>query len=148
MVVTRIVGVTGSRSLIPAHWLIVHREVKAALVPGTVVSLVHGACVGADETAAFTGSTRVHVTAIVPPNRSRVSDRAIQHSDSVILIPDGPDGYKRRNQAIVDRADVLLAFPLYPEDHPQSRRSGTHQTIRMARRKGIPVYEYVLWEVR
>lgn len=45
-----------------------------------------------------------------------------------------------RNRNIVSRAEVLYAFPAYKEDHSKSLRSGTWQTIRMARRKGIPIH--------
>ncbi len=40
-----------------------------------------------------------------------------------------------RNQEMIDRADVLLAFPL-------AKSRGTIDTIRRAKRKGIHVYIY------
>ena len=108
-------------------------------------TVVHGACIGADELCAeIAADAGARVVAIVPPDRRLVSRRAISLSDEVIEIPSGPDGFKRRNQAIVDMVDRLLGFPLYPEDHPMSRRSGTWQTIRMGRRKGIPVHVEVV----
>jgi hypothetical protein len=47
--------------------------------------------------------------------------------------------YMARNDALVDAADELWAFP---ESSTEAIRSGTWATIRRARKKGIPVYIY------
>lgn len=142
-------GVTGSRKIQTQQQREHIREViYLYAIPG-VDSLVHGCCVGVDRECAMAAVDHdlKRIVALVPPNRSLVSDVARAASDEIVEITDGPDGYKRRNQEIVNRSDVLLAFPMYPENHPLSRRSGTWQTIRMARRAGIPVHEYILSEV-
>lgn len=137
-------GVTGARKINEKH----EKEIVLIFLELlTMDRLVHGCCTGVDELCTFLViGEGPSITAIVPPNRRLVSQRAYKNSDEIVLIPDGPDGYKRRNQEVVDRSDVLLAFPMYPENHPLSRRSGTWQTVRLARRKGIPVYEYILSE--
>lgn len=77
-------------------------------------------------------------TVIVPSNRSQVCEWWINcPSVNVIYMPDGTS-YKDRNQAIVDRSNKLIGFPEYPEDDSRSLRSGTWQTIRLARKAGIP----------
>jgi hypothetical protein len=48
---------------------------------------------------------------------------------------DGPLPYGQRDQKIVGAADLLVAAPRKPE----YTRSGTWMTVRMARRKGIPI---------
>lgn len=143
-------GVTGSREIqSDTQRELIHQVVwGSAFTISQMERLVHGCCVGVDELCArIVAGEGPGITAVIPPNRRLVSDDAYKFSDEIVVVPAGPDGYKRRNQEIVNRSDVLLAFPLYPEHHPQSRRSGTWQTIRMARRKGIPVHEYVLSEV-
>lgn len=52
--------------------------------------------------------------------------------------------YKARNEAIVRASTELMAFPLYVEHDPRSERSGTWQTVRIARRRDIPVSVRVL----
>jgi hypothetical protein len=44
--------------------------------------------------------------------------------------------YADRNAVLVKRGTFVCGLPAYPEDDPRSRRSGTWQTIRMARRAG------------
>lgn len=143
-------GVTGSREIqSDAQRELIHQVVwGSAFTISQMDRLVHGCCVGVDELCArIVVGEGPGITAIIPPNRRLVSDDAYENSDEIVVVPAGPDGYKRRNQEIVDRSDVLLAFPLYPEDHPQSRRSGTWQTVRLARRKGIRIDIHILSEV-
>lgn len=80
---------------------------------------------------------------IIPANRSQVEEwwkfpNAAEPWPILEYMPDGTN-YKQRNQKIVNTVDRLIAFPEYPEDHPLSLRSGTWQTIRMGKRKGIMV---------
>ena len=44
--------------------------------------------------------------------------------------------YADRNYQLVHRGTMLFGFPAYPEKDPRSARSGSWQTIRMARRAG------------
>jgi hypothetical protein len=80
---------------------------------------------------------------IVPHNRSQVdswwtyNDRALELKDlgylEVQYMPEGTT-YKDRNQEIVNQSNWVLGFPAYDERDPRSLRSGTWQTIRMARK--------------
>lgn len=64
----------------------------------------------------------------------------------VVYMPPGTS-YRDRNQELVDRATMLVAYPAFPEVDLRSRRSGTWQTVRMARRAEKPVKTYVLHRV-
>ena len=130
------VGVTGSRTVPGRSWETIEREIW--LCEPFYQTLIWGGCIGVDVVCAeYAEMFSLKRHAVLPPNRHLVAvdwpDWATSHEE----IPNGPDGYKRRNQRIVDLSDRLIAFPLYPEDHPQSQRSGTWQTIRMGLRKGI-----------
>jgi hypothetical protein len=100
-----------------------------------------GACVGGD---AFIGrwlhEHRPHAehVVIVPADRSRVDpwwESVLGAPVTVIEMPEGST-YEDRNARLVAEASAVFAFPAYPEDDPRSRRSGTWQTARMARRSG------------
>lgn len=130
------VGVTGSRTLPPDAWRVI--ETTIFDVEPFYGTLVWGGCVGVDrEAAIFAEMADMRRHAVIPPNRSMVAPDWKEWATSYELIEPGVDDFKRRNQRIVDLSDRLIAFPLYPEDHPESRRSGTWQTVRLARRKGI-----------
>jgi hypothetical protein len=57
---------------------------------------------------------------------------------TVLEMPRGRTAWDRkgRNTALVRWGTVTYGLPAYPEDDPRSRRSGTWQTIRIARRAG------------
>jgi len=106
---------------------------------------VTGACVGGD---AFIGQwlfwnrpDAEHMV-VVPANRSRVDDWWVSASFTsgrpvtVIEMPPSTSPYADRNARLVAEADCVFGFPAYTEQDPRSVRSGTWQTIRMARRVG------------
>lgn len=146
-------GFSGSRS-IPAG--------RESIIDG-VLAILHGAefttgaCMGVD---AYVGMKlwRDHPEAlhriVVPADRSRVeywwTHRAIRDAgpQSGVLLEEMMPGmsYADRNQRIVQHSDVLVAFPAHPETDPRSKRSGTWQTVRMARRAGLDVLVAVLDE--
>jgi hypothetical protein len=143
------IGVSGSRTIPLDRWSWVtetfHNQITRLNIAGFV--MVNGACIGVDEhLGRWWGyeTSGIWVHAVVPPDRTRCSSDWREWCRSHEDIAPGPDGYKRRNQRIIDLADRLIAFPSYPEAHPESRRSGTWQTIRMAQRKGIPVDWFAL----
>jgi hypothetical protein len=74
---------------------------------------------------------------VVPANRSRVDPwwTGVKGPVTVIEMPEGST-YADRNRRLVDEGTCLFGFPAYPEDDHRSRRSGSWQAIRMARRDG------------
>lgn len=107
---------------------------------------VTGACIGGDQYIATVGAEAgIPQRIYVPGDTSRVDLdwlRAISKNPKVdaITLPRGST-YQQRNQLIVrgQRIDVLVGFPQYTEDDPRNLRSGTWQTIRIARKAGIPL---------
>jgi hypothetical protein len=109
---------------------------------------VTGACVGGD---AFIGRTlhdmfpaKRHVV-IVPANRSRVA--VWWHDAPTVQVIEMPPGtsFRDRNVQIVDRSALLVGIPARHEFAVESRRSGSWQTIRLARRQHlIQPYTFIL----
>lgn len=100
---------------------------------------VTGGCIGIDHFAAW---VLVHLfpekrhVVIVPANRSRVAAwwRRVDNGARVEVIEMPPDtDYRDRNIRLVDECSWLTGIPEFTEHHPRSQRSGTWQTIRLAR---------------
>lgn len=92
----------------------------------------HGDCVGAD--AQFHAMLRLHwgravIVGHIPTNQS---DRAFCTFDETR----DPLPYMKRNQRIVDAADVIIATP--PTMEPQDR-GGTWRTVGLARKAKKPI---------
>ena len=93
--------------------------------------LHHGDCIGADADA-HTIARSLGLEVIVHPptnDESRAFCRGAAAERE-------PKDYLKRNKAIVDETDVLVATPYGPEQ----RRSGTWSTIRYARKRGRVCY--------
>lgn len=131
-------GVSGTRNevKIPQSHALYLRMQKLA---GTAELVIHtGCCTGWDEVAFFRALSIDDVRVVCHPPRitTRMSPALMhirevgQFGDRVTWMP--PADYDVRNRRIVAESAELMAAPLYPEDHPLSRRSGTWQTIRMA----------------
>lgn len=109
-------------------------------------TFVTGGCMGGD---AIIGKLLVQLfpearhLVIVPANQYMVDYWWIpyQSSRTEIVVQWMPEGttYKQRNQEIVNNSSELIGFPEYEEKDEKSKRSGTWQTIRMARSKPIGV---------
>lgn len=144
-----IIGFTGSRDLSSEEELQIER-ILWKLHPERVIT---GACIGVDEfVASFFASNMPDVmhTIYVPTDRSRVNMSFVDwmlklRNVTVEFMPRGTN-YRDRNFAIVSGSETLIGFPREPESHPKSQRSGTWQTIRMARGK-MPLEVHVLSEL-
>jgi hypothetical protein len=136
------IGVTGSRSPVKPQ---AERLMRRWLGGVQAEAFVTGACKGVDAVA---GRTLVserpdaqHVV-VVPANRSAVvqwwPSVEVVRGIEVLEMPEDTD-YKDRNEVLVELSDHLVAFVEHPEDDPRSTRSGTWQTVRLARAAGVPV---------
>lgn len=127
-----IVGVTGSRyDPAQAQIKVLFNQLFALYRPSVI--LAHGRCTGFDELACrFARKIGYRTRAHPPLNRRFIADTTDDWTAE-------PQSYPARNAAIVDESAVLVAGPQFPEHDPRSQRSGTWQTVRMARTKGIPI---------
>lgn len=92
----------------------------------------HGDCVGSDLFAHCIVVNIPTVRVIIHPGPNTPLRAHCKGAFSVL-----PDcGYELRNQQIVKFSDRLFATP---DTQGEIDRSGTWQTIRMARKKGIPI---------
>lgn len=125
------VGFTGSRGpvdLVAREWL----SMTLTKLQKVGSELLHGSAVGADD-CARTIARRVGFVTIAYPSTLR-NYLAVGHDD-VTRPPRAP---LDRNHTIVDLCDVLVAVP----DQPEHLRSGTWATVRYARRRGIPIFNW------
>lgn len=134
------IGFSGSREAGPQDEWISTEIVRRLGGKGHL--FITGGCIGFDAQiakAAFEAGEEV--LTIVPANLSQVDPWVYTRCTRYENMPSGST-YRNRNQRIVDLADTLVAVP--EDDELHNSRSGTWMTIRMGRRKGIPVEVYTL----
>jgi predicted Rossmann-fold nucleotide-binding protein len=128
-----VIGISGTRSLNDDRAAAVTAVIETLPKDATVVT---GGCVGVDaHVARVAYGLGLHVVTILPADRKAVDPdwRRFCHEYEEML---PGSTYRDRNRRIVQRSDQLLAFPLYPEKDARSTRSGTWQTVRIARNMG------------
>lgn len=81
---------------------------------------------------------------IVPSNTLQIDPWWLKVDGSPVTVIEMPlrSSYRDRNVRLVEEAEKVYGFPSYPEKHGRSVRSGTWQTIRLARDKGNFVKYY------
>ena len=152
----KVIGFTGTRRPL-AH-------PQAELVITTLTGLrkirgfVTGGCTGIDTSVGrWLAWVYPQVPQIVflPADRSRVvnwwdplladwdAEEEGRPAPRIVAVP-VPGSYADRNAAIVAKSDVVVGFPAYAEQHPARRRSGSWQTLRMARSAGLVTHPIVL----
>lgn len=125
------VGVTGSRGMrnpFARDWLL--ERLSSLHKVGS--ELHHGKCIGPDDQARIIARHVGYVTIAHPSNLAHYQAEGV---DDYVFAPRPP---LDRNRTIVDMVDFLIAVP----DAPEHLRSGTWATVRYARRRGIPVYNW------
>jgi hypothetical protein len=137
------IGVTGTREEFPNPQKLalgVMLSIGARLSEG-INKLHHGCASGVDEFAHGIACTipdmHIHGHPGYDANESTPYQMTVKPGSFHVIHDAKP--YKERNRDIVRVSRVLLACPLYPESHSRSARSGTWQTVRMARKANIPV---------
>lgn len=146
----RVLGFTGTQ-IIKDHGAAIGRLLSGVDLYDEYVT---GACIGFDAVAGMAMCLRFPTArhrVLIPANDYKVSrwwDQPPFRGASNLLVHQMPAGtdFKDRNQAIADLSTELKYCAAFPEEHGKSRRSGTWQTVRMARKGGIPVDGIVLQE--
>lgn len=127
-------GFTGTREGVLAAQRRALHHLFATLEAESFVTLHHGGCVGADESAHRAWAAEQwpwHRILIHSPTDAALF--AKQFTGEVWILP--PKPYLVRNRDIVNASEMLVACP----NGPEKQRSGTWSTIRYARRIGRPV---------
>lgn len=107
------------------------------------IALHHGCCVGADDEIAreASGRDRIHIVGHPVSITRYLSDESLSYCDEIMQ---PTVSYMKRNAAIVNASQVMIAAPY--ESEPQ-KRGGTWATIGMARkalRRGLLRELYVV----
>lgn len=133
------VGFTGSRELEAWQRLAIDDELGRLAAADPPSRIVTGGCTGVDAYVARRAhALGLHVHTVLPANRGRIDPDWRAHCSTYEQMPQGTD-YRARNQRLVALADELVAVPRFAEDNPRSYRSGTWQTVRIARGLGRSV---------
>ena len=127
------------------------RETIIDVIGQGVTEFYDGGAIGFDMLAAETvislkdeyPNIKLHLLLPCPPveqikgwNESQIAryEKMLQNADSVTVVSEhyAKDCMKQRNKRLVELADCCICYCANP-------RSGTGQTVRMAKEKGIPV---------
>jgi len=124
-------GVSGTRETMTSVQEHAFFDLMLRAIRAGATELHHGACTGADQFAHWHMTEHRIITHVHPPVDKKYSAETflLRH---VLRVDYEAKPYGERNQDIVDASDVLLIAPLFPENDPKSKRSGTWMTARMA----------------
>lgn len=129
------VGFTGTSRVVP----LAQREALAQLLLELApkhIDCAHGGCVGADDVFDELVVKHTHWHRwIYPSDIGNMRSNAWMQRESWRATPWEPRAPLVRNHLVVERATMLVACPRGPE----MRRSGTWSTVRLARKRGLPV---------
>ncbi len=132
-----VVSVTGTRHGVVGRQLESFERLLRVLFGKGTRTLAHGCCHGVDETAALLGrDLAMHVVAHPGDLPAWTSAIALEASHDVMPAQSN----KNRNAALVRAAGFegfLVGCPAGAEAEASQRRSGTWQTVRMARQSAI-----------
>lgn len=142
-----VVSVTGSRRVNEDDVTKIITAVRDIVSDPSVTEIHFGGALGADTEALttaimarpFNRTSRLHLVVVVPGclyEQPTNAAEAAKWADEVIelkLPSSDRNRFRTRNQHLVYAADMLLAFWNGDE------RSGTAMTMRMAKKKGIPM---------
>lgn len=128
-------GVSGTRETMCSNQEHAFFDLMLQAIRAGAAEMHHGACVGADQFAHWHMAEHRIITHVHPPVDKKFSAEKflLRH---VLRVDHEAKPYKERDQDIVDALDILIIAPLYPEKDPQSKRSGTWMTARMAHAAG------------
>lgn len=123
-------GITGSRKgMTEKQFDVIKKLVKEG---NSIIShFHHGDCIGVDVQTAILIEHYLPDVWIVCHPPDKVNTRGFGPYHEIY----SPKPYLVRDQAIVNLSKYLWAVP----DKPECVRSGTWATVRMARKKGIPI---------
>lgn len=126
-----IIGITGTRKGMSAPQKNIFANLTARAISSGPIVFRHGACVGVDQHVhEYAEKYRIPVVVHPPINKK------------LIMPPSSwgyftqPKGYLERDRDIVDKSNVLWAFP----DGPRRKGSGTWYTIDYATEKTVLTY--------
>ena len=121
---------TSKGHLLTEHQCLQFKEHLQTLWTQGFTHFRHGDCVGADAMGHQLAVEIGFDVVVHPPDNDRL--RAFCQSRSIMPV----QSYRERNQAMVNRCDLLLALP---NQNQEVNRSGTWMTVRMARRANVPI---------
>jgi hypothetical protein len=108
-------------------------------IPFQIARVRHGDCIGVDADAHKIVRSRLgDATCIhIHPPRNKREHAACEQTDGPTHVhPD--DDFLKRDRAMVDASDVVMAFPRGFKEQP--RGSGTWVVIRYAKKKRVPLH--------
>lgn len=144
------IAVSGSRDAGKEHWQDIVQTLLPIIRENQPHNILNGGCEGVDlMVLVFCDSLKSVIdlpfknVTVLPGTlrdvRKKVRKCIIEYSDEIIELgheiteKDGWAAFRKRNEELVERADILVAFPSIMK----SLRSGTRMTINIAKEAGV-----------